>query len=109
MAAAVKQNLLTLWDYETHHAAIQREREQRWAAPSCARVEHPKYGRIVVPHYSNFAAVLNAAEYWGCDWVEIINAEVWRAEPEDGPAVAMPEIYRNVGEQWKIGAYAAAQ
>ena len=96
MAAAVKQNPLTLWDYETHHAAMQREREQRWNAPCLARVEHPKYGRVVVPHCSNYAAV-------------IINAEVWWAGPEDGPAVTMPEIYRNVDEQWKIGAYAAGQ
>lgn len=109
MAAAVKQTSLTDWDYETHQAAIQREREQRWNAPARARIEHPKYGVVVVPHYSNFAAVLNAAEYWGCDWLEIINVQVWRAEPEDGPAVAMPEIYRNVGEAWKIGASAAAQ
>lgn len=106
MAAAVKQNFLTRWDYETHHAAIQREREQRWNAPSWARVEYPKYGCVVVPHRSNFAAVLNAAEYWGCDWVEIINAQVWRVGPEDGQAVAMPEIYRNMEEQWKIDATA---
>jgi len=70
---------------------------------------HPKYGCVVVPHCSNYAAVLNAAEYWGCDWVEIINAEVWWAGSEDGPAVTMPEIYRNVDEQWKIDAYAAVQ
>lgn len=93
MAAALKQNLLTLWDYETHHAAIQREREQRWSASCLAIVEHPKYGSVVVPHYSNFAAVLNAAEYWNCDWGEIINAGVWLARPEDGPAVAMPERF----------------
>ena len=109
MAATVKQNPLTLWDYETHHAATQREREQRWSAPCRARVVHPKYGCVVVPHCSNYAAVLNAAEYWGCDWAEIINAEVWWAGPEDGPAVTMPEIYRNVDERWKIGAYASAQ
>lgn len=109
MAAAVKPYFLMAWDYDTHYAAIQREREQRWNTPGRAKVVHPKHGSVVVPHYSNFAAVLNAAEYWNCDWLEIINAEVWRAEPEDGPAVAMPEIYRNVEEQWKIGAYAAVQ
>lgn len=109
MAAAVKQKLITPWDYETHQAATQREREQRWNAPCRAKVVHPKYGSIIVPHCSNFAAILNAAEYWGCDWLEVINAEVWWARPEDGQAVTMPEIYRNVEEQWKIGAYAAVR
>lgn len=107
MAAATKQSFLTELNYEAHQAAIQREREQRWSAPARAKIEHPKYGVVVVPHYSNFAAVLNAAEYWGCDWLEIINVRVWRAEPEDGPAVAMPEICRSAGETWKIGASAA--
>lgn len=74
-----------------NYPAAEREREQRWNAPSRARVEHPKYGSVIVPHFSNFAAVLNAAEYWGCDWAEIINAKVWWAGPEDGPAVAMPQ------------------
>lgn len=92
MEAAVKQNIL---------AAIQREREQRWSAPCSARVEHPKYGRVVVPHYSNLAAVLNAAEYWNCNWVEVINAEVWLAKPEDGPAVAMPEQFVERQEAYK--------
>lgn len=83
-----------------YQPAAERVREQRWGTPNRARVEHPKFGSVVVPHYSNFAAVLNAAEYWGCDWVEIINTQVWRAGPEDGPAVTMPERYRSTGDQW---------
>ncbi len=101
MAAANKQNFLTEWNYETHRAAIEREREQRWNAQGRARVVHPKYGAVVVPHYSNYAAVLNAAEHWGCDWVEIIHeAEVWLAKPEDGPAATMPEKCGNMGEEY---------
>ena len=55
------------------------------------RVVSRKYGTVVVPHGSNFAALLNAAEVWGCDWTEIRDAEVWRAGAEDKP-VPMPHI-----------------
>jgi len=50
-----------------------------------------KYGTVVVPHGSNFAALLNAAEVWGCDWTEIRDAEVWRADKEERP-VPMPHL-----------------
>ncbi len=93
MEETVKTAFL-MWDYGNHQAAIQRERELRWSVPNYARVVHPKYGCVVVPHHSNFSAVRNAAEYWNCDWLEIINAEVWQAGPGDGPAVAMPERFR---------------
>lgn len=82
------------WDYESYQAAIKRERAERWNAIGVAAVEHHKYGCVVVPHCSNLAAVFNAAEYWDCDWVEIIGAKVRCAEPEDGPTVTMPERYR---------------
>lgn len=55
---------------------------------------HPKYGEVVVPHSSNLAAVMNAAEYWGCDWSSITDAKVWLAEPEDGPVVMPREFLR---------------
>ena len=51
-----------------HRRAIERERENRWNAKGRACVTHPKYGSVVVPHSSNLAALMNAAEYWGCDW-----------------------------------------
>ena len=88
--------------YET--SVMERARRERWRdlhsfptrrssdlAGGCARVVSRKYGTVVVPHGSNFAALLNAAEVWGCDWTEIRDAEVWRAGAEDKP-VPMPHI-----------------
>lgn len=82
---------------EIYQRAREREREQRWSAKARARVVHPKYGQVIVPHHSNFAAVLNAAEYWGCDWLEVLDAEVWRAEPGDGPTVIPKEFCKRNG------------
>ena len=61
--------------YET--SVTERARRERWQASGCARVVSRKYGTVVVPHGSNFAALLNAAEVWGCDWTEIRDAEVY--------------------------------
>ena len=72
-------------------SVTERARRERWQASGCARVVSRKYGTVVVPHGSNFAALLNAAEVWGCDWTEIRDAEVWRAGAEDKP-VPMPHI-----------------
>lgn len=72
-------------------SAEERERESRWTAPGRARVVHPVYGTVVVPHASNLAAIKNAAEVWRCDWAKITDAKVWRAEPVD-VAVKMPYI-----------------
>jgi hypothetical protein len=69
-------------DENRHRIARQRSRRERWAAKGTARVEHPAHGSVVVPHRSNFSAVLNAAEVWGCDWIEIIDAKVWAAPGE---------------------------
>lgn len=65
--------------------AERRTRECRWNAPARARVIHPVYGTVVVPHCSNLAAIQNAAEVWRCDWTEISDAQVWAAEPGDVP------------------------
>ena len=75
--------------YET--SVTERARRERWQASGCARVVSRKYGTVVVPHGSNFAALLNAAEVWGCDWTEIRDAEVWRADKEERP-VSMPHL-----------------
>lgn len=75
--------------YET--SVTERARRERWRASGCARVVSRKYGTVVVPHGSNFAALLNAAEVWGCDWTEIRDAEVWRADKEERP-VPMPHL-----------------
>ena len=72
-------------------AAGKRSRESRWSAPGRARVIHPAHGTVVVPHSSNMAAIMNAAEVWRCDWTEITDAQVWAAEPGDVP-VKMPYI-----------------
>lgn len=68
----------------------ERSRRGRWQATGKAKVVHPNYGAVVVPHYSNLAAILNAAAVWGCDWLEIMDARVWAA-PDDTP-VSMPYI-----------------
>lgn len=47
---------------------------------------------VVVPHASNLAAIMNAAEVWGCDWAEILDAQVWAAPGEK--AVPMPTLYK---------------
>ena len=75
-----------------HRRAIERERENRWNAKGRACAAHPKYGSVVVPHSSNLAALMNAAEYWDCDWSEITGASVMVAKPGDGPAVKPKEF-----------------
>ena len=72
-------------------AAGKRSRESRWSAPGRSRVVHPAHGTVVVPHASNLAAIMNAAEVWRCDWAEITDAQVWAAEPGDVP-VKIPYI-----------------
>ena len=71
--------------------AAERAREHRWNVPGRARVVHPDHGTVVVPHSSNLAAIMNAAEVWRCDWAEITDAKVWAAGPGDIPA-KMPYI-----------------
>ena len=56
-----------------------------------SEVGHPKYGAVVVPHRSNYSALLNAAEYWGCEWTDIRDAEVWAVS--DSTAVVMPKEF----------------
>ena len=66
-----------------------RARFHRWQAPGRARVEHPAHGSVVVPHASNLAAILNAAEVWRCNWVTILDAKVWAADHSE-PVAKMP-------------------
>lgn len=86
---------------DLHRRACLRSREERWNALGRSRVVHQKYGTVVVPHSSNLAALMNAAEYWGCDWTEIRGAQVWAAKPGDGPAVKPREFTRKGGATWK--------
>lgn len=69
----------------------ERARRQRWSAGGTARVIHPLHGTVVVPTSSKLTAIMNAAEVWGCKWADILDAEVWRAEPEEKP-IPMPYI-----------------
>lgn len=46
----------------------------------------------MVPHASNLCAIMNAAEVWGCDWAEILDAQVWAAPGEK--AAPMPTLYK---------------
>ena len=69
----------------------ERARIERWSAKGTARVTHPARGTVVVPCSSKLAAIMNAAEVWRCDWMEIRGAEVRAAKPGD-LAVKMPYI-----------------
>lgn len=61
--------------YKAYWAERAKEaaREQRWRAPARSWVSHPKFGSVIVPHASNLAATMNAAEFWNCDLMEIIS------------------------------------
>lgn len=74
---------------QTRREAVARARFHRWQVPGRSKVVHPANGAIVVPHASNLAAILNAAEVWRCDWATILDAEVWGADPAE-PVAKMP-------------------
>lgn len=76
---------------DSYQKSARRAREERWRVRGRARVVHPKYGAVVVPHRSNYSALLNAAEYWGCEWTDIRDAEVWAVPP--GTAVVIPKEF----------------
>lgn len=79
------------FDRDSYQKSVRRAREERWRVRGRARVVHPKYGAVVVLHRSNYSALLNAAEYWGCEWTDIRDAEVWAVS--DGTAVVMPKEF----------------
>lgn len=70
-------------DHRAIAAAAERSRLHRWSAPGAARVIHPTRGTVVVPCRSPFAAMLCAAEVWGCDLLAVHDVEVWLAGPGD--------------------------
>lgn len=79
--------------------ALRRARERRWTYPGKSRVEHPKYGSVIVPHGSSFAAMLNAAEYWGADVREILGAaRVW--ECDQSLPVVRPKEFCGACKPW---------
>ena len=79
------------FDRDSYQQSARRAREERWRVRGRARVVHPKYGAVVVPNRSNYSALLNAAEYWGCEWTDIRDAEVWAVPP--GTAVVIPKEF----------------
>lgn len=86
------------WDEGSVEATARRS---RWAAPGRAKVTHPRHGSVVVPCGSKYGAILNAAEYWGCKWTEISDAEVYAAMPGDGKCVRPREYIQDAIEALK--------
>ena len=76
-------------EYRARFSPKERTRLERWEVKTLAKVVHPTRGTVVVPHRSNLAALMNAAEVWGCSWTEIRDAKVWAADPGAVP-VKMP-------------------
>ena len=75
-------------------------RAHRWTARGKARVEHPKYGSVIVPHSSNYGALENAAEFWGCDVLDLTKeARVCWVSPEEGPVRRPKEFYKARGKE----------
>ena len=58
-----------------------------------ARVTHPRFGSVIVPCASKFAAIENAAEFWGVDWLDLKGAEVYAVAPGEGP-LRLPREYQ---------------
>ena len=78
-------------EYRARRSPAERTRLESWQTPGLAKVAHPTRGTVVVPHRSNLAALMNAAEVWGCSWMEIRDAKVLAADPGAVP-VPMPHI-----------------
>ena len=78
-------------EYRARRSPAERTRLERWQTPGLAKVVHPTRGTVVAPHRSNLAALMNAAEVWGCSWIEIRDAKVLAADPGAVP-VPMPHI-----------------
>ena len=71
--------------YNDMTLAARRARESRWNAKTCARVVHPRFGEVIVPHTSNYAAIRDGA--------------LWAAENNNA---ALPETdLTECGDGWK--------
>ncbi len=64
-------------------AGKRRGFRHRWSAPTIAQVVDPVRGIIIVPCRSKYAALLCAAEAWGCRWTELDGAQVMCAQVGD--------------------------
>lgn len=82
-------------------AAQERASIYAWSAGIFSKVTHPHYGSVVVPHRSSFSAICCAAEVWGCDWSEVLDATVTWPDPGDkitNRPGKMPERKERFGE-----------
>lgn len=77
----VERPMRTGTEYRARLSPKERSKLERWEVKTISKVVHHTRGTVVVPHRSNLAALMNAAEVWGCDWTEIRDAEVWAADP----------------------------
>lgn len=73
----------------------ERERAYRWTVRGRAKVVHPDFGSIIVPHASKLTALMNAAEYWGVQWTDLRDAKVLDVGPDGGPTV-VPVEYKKI-------------
>ena len=64
------------WDEERDIAGEARSTDLRWSAKGKAKVTHPMWGEVIVPCASKLAAVRCAAEVWGADWAQLMDAKV---------------------------------
>lgn len=80
--------------------AESRSRVNRWTASGKSRVTHPNFGSVIVPHLSKLAAIENAAEFWKCEPLDIIqDASVEWIPADDGPVRRPKEFYTKKTEQ----------
>lgn len=95
-----------VWDEDRIRAADAREANGRWAAKSKARVTHPMWGSVIVPCSSPLAAVHCAAEVWGVDWLQVINAKVEACDQslptEPRPVKEADKPEKNSDKSWMV-------
>lgn len=72
----------------------ERSRKERWMAKGRARVSHPLYKPVIVPHASAYAAILNAAEYWGCSYMDIHDDVKVEWVPQKTGPLVIPKEFR---------------
>lgn len=83
--SSLKNRVALIFRTETEIAEAKlRERHTRWSAKARSRVEHPAHGAVIVPHASSYSAICCAAEVWGCDTMEVMDAAVTLV-PQDAP------------------------
>lgn len=63
--------------YKDMTLAARRARESRWKAKTCSRVVHPRFGEVIVPHTSNYAAFPKGTNFAAVTNAQITQAENW--------------------------------